>query len=104
MAEVSSSSGVPVSFGSPKFDTIACGPFLVTNALFPATHRLDKHFHDRTLLGVTVARGWDSIVGATRLANAPGMLHPEPPGHSHVNQFSEHRAPGAVVEPEQCST
>ena len=64
-------SGVPVSFGSPTFDTLACGPFVVTDALFPAGHTLTKHFHDRTVLGITVAGGWDSIVGATRLANTP---------------------------------
>ena len=53
--------GVPVSLGSPKFDTVACGPFLVTNALFPPAHTLDKHFHDRAVLGVSLAGEWDSI-------------------------------------------
>ncbi len=104
MADASSSSSVPVSFGSPKFDTIACGPFLVTNALFPAAHRLDKHFHDRTVLGVTVAGEWDSIVGATRLANAPGMLHVEPAGDCHVNQFGDQGAHVMVIQPDHSDT
>ncbi len=100
MADVSTR-GVPVSFGSPKFDTIACGPFLVTNAQFPAAHRLEKHFHDRTVLGITVAGEWDSIVGATRLANAPAMLHVEPAGDCHVNQFGSQGAHVVVIQPDQ---
>jgi hypothetical protein len=73
-----SNRGVPVSLGSPECDTISGGPFLVTDALFPAAHTLGKHFHDRTVLGVTLIGEWDSIVGSTRLANAPGTLHVEP--------------------------
>ena len=96
-----SNSGVPVSLGSPEFDTIDCGPFLVTNALFPAAHTLGKHFHDRTVLGVTLAGEWDSIVGSTRLANAPGMLHVEPAGDCHVNQFGGQGAHVVIIQPDQ---
>ncbi len=103
MASVSTR-GVPVSFGSPKFDTIACDPFLVTNAVFPAEHRIGKHFHDRTVLGITVAGEWDSIVGATRLANSPAMLHVEPAGDCHVNQFGVQGAEVVVIQPDQTNT
>jgi AraC family transcriptional regulator len=99
-----SNGGVPVSLGSPKFDTLACGPFLVTNALFPAAHTLGKHFHDRTVLGVTLAGEWDSIVGSTRLANAPGMLHVEPAGDCHVNQFGSQGAHVVIIQPDQSDT
>jgi AraC family transcriptional regulator len=95
---------VPVSFGSPEFDTIACGPFLVTNAFFPAGHTLGRHFHDRTVLGVTLAGEWDSIVGSTRLANVPGMLHVEPAGDCHVNQFGSHGAHVVIIQPDQSDT
>src|SRR5229473_4686123 len=103
MASVSTR-GVPVSFGSPKYDTIGCGPFLVTNALFPAAHTIGKHFHDRTVLGITVAGEWDSIVGATRLANSPAMLHVEPAGDCHVNQFGVQGAEVVVIQPDQTDT
>lgn len=93
--------GVPVSMGSPKFDTLACGPFLVTDALFPAAHTLGKHFHDRTVLGVTLAGEWDSIVCSTRLTNIPGMLHVEPAGDSHVNQFGSQGAHVVIIQPDQ---
>lgn len=97
-------SGVLVSWGSPEFNTIACGPFLVTNALFPAGHMLNKHFHDRTVLGVTLAGEWDSIVGSTRLANAPGMLHVEPAGDCHVNQFGSQGVHVVMIQPDQSDT
>lgn len=96
-----SNRGVPVSLGSPEFDTISCGPFLVTNALFPAAHTLGKHFHDRTVLGVTLAGGWDSIVGSTQLANAPGTLHVEPAGECHANRFGTHGAHVVIIQPDQ---
>src|SRR5258708_9672057 len=102
--DVVNSSGVAVSFGSPRFEIIACGPFFVTNALFPAGHTLGEHFHDRTVLGVTVSGEWDSIVGATRLANAPGMLHVEPAGDSHVNQFGGQATHVVVIQPDQSDT
>jgi AraC family transcriptional regulator len=100
----SSNGGVPVSLGSPEFDTIACGPFLVTNALFPAAHALGKHFHDRAVLGVTLAGEWDSIVGSTRLANVPGMLHVEPAGDCHVNKFGSQGAHVVIIQPDQSDT
>ena len=45
--------------------------------------------------------GWDSIVGSTRLANTPGMLHVEPSGDSHVNQFGTKRARVVVIQSDQ---
>jgi len=96
-----SNGGVPVSFGSPKFDTIACGPFLVTEALFPAAYILGRHFHDRAVLGVTLTGEWDSVVGPTRLANAPGMLHIEPAGDCHVNEFGGQGARVVIIQPDQ---
>jgi AraC family transcriptional regulator len=96
-----SNGAVPVSLGSPKFDTIACGPFLVTNARFPAAYKLGRHFHDRAVLGVTLAGGWDSVVGSTRLANAPGWLHHEPAGDCHVNEFGSQGARVVIIQPDQ---
>src|SRR5258708_27012365 len=96
--------GVPVSFGSPAFDTITCGPFIVTNAQFPAAHTISKHFHDRTVLGVTVAGEWNSILGATRLANAPGMLHVEPAADGHLNHFGRHATHLVIIQPHQSDT
>jgi AraC family transcriptional regulator len=78
-----------------------CGPFVVTDALFPAAYTLDSHFHDRTVLGITLAGGWESIVGRTRLANAPGMLHVEPAGDCHVNRFGKQAARVIVIQPDQ---
>ena len=95
---------VPVSMGSPEFDGMSCGPFLVTNARFPASHTLGKHFHDRAVVGLTLAGEWSSVVGSTRLANSPGMLHIEPAGDSHVNQFGSQGAHVVIVQPDQRDT
>jgi AraC family transcriptional regulator len=89
----------PVSLGSPRFSTVECGAFLVTDALFPASHRLEKHFHDRTVVGLTLKGEWDSVLGTTRLANSPGMLHVEPAGDSHVNQFGPEGVHIVLIQP-----
>jgi AraC family transcriptional regulator len=91
--------GTPVSFGSPRFHTGEYGSFLLTEAFFPAAHTLGNHFHDRTVVGITLAGTWDSILGRTRLANAPGMLHVEPAGESHVNRFGSEGARVLVIQP-----
>ena len=88
-----------MSLGSPQFTTLDCGAFLVTDAFFPPSHRLEKHFHDRTVVGVTVKGEWDSVLGATRLANQAGILHVEPAGDSHVNQFGANGAHVIVLQP-----
>jgi AraC family transcriptional regulator len=78
----------PVSMGSPRFNTLECGSFLVTEAFFPAGHKIARHFHDRAVVGLTRVGEWDSMLGSVRLANTPGALHIEPAGDSHANAFS----------------
>lgn len=90
----------PVSLGSPRFRTIEYRSFSFTEAYFPAGHSLGKHFHDRTVIGVTLSGTWDSILGTTQLANAPGMLHVEPAGDSHINRFGSEGAHVFVIQPD----
>ena len=85
--------------GSPHFNTLECGSFLVTSAFFPAGHAIGKHFHERTVVGVTLEGTWTSVLGATRLANAPGILHVEPAGDSHSNQFTSNSRV-AIIQPD----
>jgi AraC family transcriptional regulator len=89
----------PVSWGSPRFHTAEYGPLLLTEACFPPAHTLGNHFHDRTVVCVTLAGKWDSILGRTRLPNAPGMLHVEPAGDSHINRFGSAGAHVVVIQP-----
>ena len=96
---VSTKRGAPVSLGSPRFHTGEYGSFLLTDAFFPAAHTLENHFHDRTVVGITLAGTWDSILGRTRLPNAPGMLHVEPAGECHVNRFGSEGAHVLVIQP-----
>ena len=83
-----SENAAPVSLGSPRFKMIECGAFQVTEAFFPAGHKIQKHFHNRAVVGLTRAGEWDSILGGTRLANTPCTLHVEPAGDSHENKFT----------------
>lgn len=93
------SGAVPVSLGSPRFTTIEAGSFLVTEARFPADYRIPNHFHDRPVVGVTLAGEWDSVLGATRLVNTPGMLHVEPAGDRHANRFGNRGGHVLVIQP-----
>lgn len=90
----------PASLGSPQFKTIECGAFLVTDALFPAAHNLAKHFHDRAVVGIPAHGEWDSVLGNTRLQNVPGMLHVEPAGESHANQFGSQGSHVVLIQPD----
>jgi AraC family transcriptional regulator len=96
---VANPGAAPVWLGSPRFNTLDCGAFMVTDALFPAGHRLDKHFHDRTVVGLTLRGEWDSVLGSTCLSNSPGMMHVEPAGDSHLNQFGSGGAHVVVIQP-----
>ena len=89
----------PVSLGSPRFSTVDCGTFLVTNAHFPVGHTIENHFHDRAVVGITLQGNWDSVLGSTRLANSPGILHVEPAGDSHVNRFGASATQVVIVQP-----
>lgn len=95
----SSERSTPVSLGSPRFQTAEYGSLLLTEAFFPSAHALGKHFHDRTVVGITLAGKWDSILGRTCLPNAPGMLHVEPAGESHTNRFGADGAHVLVIQP-----
>jgi AraC family transcriptional regulator len=96
---MSSGLGVPVSMGSPRFDTVEWGGFLVTSAVFPSGYKIAKHFHDRPVVGLTLAGEWNSVLGATRLANHAGTLHVEPAGDCHVNHFDS-KTRVVIVQPD----
>ena len=98
------SGAVPVSLGSPRFTTLQAGSFLVTEARFPAAYRIPTHFHDRPVVGITLAGEWDSVLGATRLVNAPGTLHVEPAGDCHSNRFGNRGGHVLVIQPDPADT
>jgi AraC family transcriptional regulator len=90
----------PVSFGSPRFVTVETGAFLVTNAWFPPAAFLPRHYHDRTVVGVTLMGRGNSILGSREVGMDPGTLHTEPAGDSHSNRFSAAGARIVVVQPD----
>jgi AraC-like DNA-binding protein/quercetin dioxygenase-like cupin family protein len=92
--------GDPVSFGSPRFTTVDAGAFLVTHAWFPPAAFLPRHFHDRTVVGVTVGGRGNSILGSREIGLEAGTLHTEPAGDSHSNRFASSGARLVVVQPD----
>jgi AraC family transcriptional regulator len=90
----------PVSFGSPRFSTVEAGAFLVTDAWFPPDAFLPRHYHDRTVMGITVAGWGTSILGRRELSLQPGTLHTEPGGDAHSNRFGPSGARVVVVQPD----
>lgn len=89
----------PVSLGSPRFNTLECGRFLLTEAVFPAGHNIDRHYHDRTVIGLTLDGQWNSVLSAVVLRNTPGTLHVEPAGESHTNHFTS-ATRVAIIQPD----
>ena len=90
----------PVSYGTSRFQTVAAGPFLVTDAWFAAGDVLPPHHHDRTVVGITLSGEWDSVVGRRRLVNRAGAVHTEPAGDTHSNRFGVRGAHVLIVQPD----
>jgi AraC family transcriptional regulator len=89
----------PVSLGSPRFNTIECGSFLLTEAFFPPGQTIERHYHDRAVVGLTLEGEWDSVLNTIRLRNSAGSLHVEPAGDSHTNYFTS-TTHVAIIQPD----
>lgn len=90
----------PISLGSPRFRTADHGGFLVSDVWFPPGLVLPPHFHDRTVVAVTLRGGWDSVMSGRPRASTPGMLLTEPAGERHANHFSRSGARVLVIQPD----
>ena len=78
----------PVHFGSPRFRTAEHGPFLVTDARFPAGLVLPPHEHERTVIAVTLDGGFDSVMCGRPHVCLTGTVLIEPAGERHGNHFA----------------
>jgi AraC family transcriptional regulator len=90
----------PVSLGSPRFRTADHGGFFVSDVWFPPGLVLPSHFHDRTVVAVTLRGAWDSVMSGRPRASTPGMLLTEPAGERHANHFSGAGARVLVIQPD----
>lgn len=90
----------PVSFGSPRFSTVAHGAFEVTAAYFPARLHLEPHTHERSVVAVTLSGRWTSRLGGRTCESAPGHVLVEPAGDRHSNDFAGGGARVLIVQPD----
>ena len=90
----------PVSLGSPRFRTLELGGLLITDAWFPPGLVLKPHTHDRTVLAVTLAGSWDSVMDRRPRVSQVGMVLTEPAGESHANHFGGGGARVLVMQPD----
>jgi AraC family transcriptional regulator len=74
--------------------------FMVTDARFPPGLVLPPHFHDRTVVAVTLGGAWDSVMDRRPHASTPGMLLTEPAGERHANHFGAAGAHVLIVQPD----
>ena len=90
----------PVSFGSPRYSTVAHGPFEVTAAYFPARLHLEPHTHERSVVAITLSGRWTSRLGGRTCESAPGHVLVEPAGDRHSNDFAAGGARVLIVQPD----
>jgi AraC family transcriptional regulator len=90
----------PVSFGSPRFESVEAGGLLVTRATFPARARLCPHVHERTCVATTLSGSFDSGMRGRSHWSTPGMVLTEPAGERHSNSFGTAGAQVLVVQPD----
>jgi AraC family transcriptional regulator len=93
-------SSEPISLGSPRFRTADYGGFLVSDIWFPPGLALPAHYHDRTVVAITLRGGWDSVMNGRPRASTAGMLLTEPAGERHANHFGRSGARVLVIQPD----
>jgi AraC family transcriptional regulator len=76
------------------------GGLLITDAWFPPDLVLKPHTHDRTVLAVTLAGSWDSVIDRRPRVSEVGMVLTEPAGESHANHFAGGGARVLVMQPD----
>ena len=90
----------PVSLGSPRFRTLDQGGLIVTDMWFPPHLVLEAHTHERTVLAVTLAGTWDSVMDRRPRVSQVGMVLTEPAGERHANHFDAGGAHVLVIQPD----
>jgi len=91
---------VPVTTGSPRFNSMETHDLLVTEAWFPAFLRLRPHYHDRACFAVMLEGSFD--VQFTHITHAcpPSTVIIEPLGERHGNRVERADAHVLVVQPD----
>lgn len=96
---------VPVTMGSPRFETRDVRNCLVTLAWFPPGAVLEPHVHDRPTLATMLTGGFDleftsPAIRRARFSCAPGTIFTEPAGEKHANRVAPSGARLVVLQPD----
>ena len=93
----------PVHLGSPRFQTVDHGPFLITHAWFPPGLTIPPHEHERAVVAVTLEGGWSSEMVRHPCECTPATLLVEPAGERHSNHFGSHGGRVVILQPDFAS-
>ena len=91
---------VPVTMGSPRFNTVEVGAFRVTEAFFPPEIELPRHVHERAILGIMLEGGFDDIFPSHTYRCDAGKIFTEPAGDRQANRIFRTGAEVLVIQPD----
>jgi AraC family transcriptional regulator len=90
---------VPVTMGSPRYQTVETNAFLVTHAWFPPGAVLPRHTHDRAIFATMLDGGFHSVIANRRIECTPATVWVEPTGEPHANFIGREGARVVVLQP-----
>lgn len=96
---------VPVTMGSPRFQTQDVSSCVVNLVWFPASTVLEPHFHDRPTFAVILEGGFElrlpnPAIRRSTLRCLPGTVLSQPAGERHANHIAARGARGVVIQPD----
>ncbi|HJR63668.1 MAG TPA: AraC family transcriptional regulator [Gemmatimonadaceae bacterium] len=89
---------VPVTLGSPRFQSVELECCRVNLVDFPSTLRLAPHIHERPIVAVTLGGAFDISFRARTMSTQRGWVHVEPATERHGNAFVRHGARVLALE------
>ena len=91
---------VPLTMGSPSYRCVELDGvgMRVTEALFPPGARLPMHAHERTIVAVMLAGGFDLVFRTRRFDCPTGVISVEPAAEPHANRIGANGARPLVLE------
>jgi len=91
---------VPLTMGSPSYRCVELDGvgIRLTEALFPAGAALSMHAHERTVVAVMLAGGFDLVFRTRRFDCPTGVISVEPAREPHANRIGATGARPLVLE------
>jgi AraC family transcriptional regulator len=95
---------VPVTSGSPRFQTRDVRSCIVHLVSFPAATVLEPHFHERPTFTVILSGGFElrltnPAIRRAHLTCPPGTILTQPANERHANHIAAGGAQGVVLQP-----